>query len=200
MLVVVACLCWATASIVEMVIKFRSRESTTKVSLQYVNSLTFPAITFCNLNQWQRSGTHDASLEMIATIYGFNDTLRDEFNWTAYYEVIPKAVVANITALALSPRTGALYLEKMLLDCVWNGAEKCDVSDFNKVITDLGVCYTFNDPPDPTQVRAVTKPGTDSGLALTLNIGHQEYIRGEYQGAGFKVCIHLIYVRVCTNT
>ena len=149
--------------------------------------MEFPAVTFCNLNQWRRSGSQGLSIRMVETIYGFNDTLRDEFNWTEYYQFVDKKLIANVTATSLHPLYGAVKLKEMLVECLWNGVEKCDDSDFDEVITDLGVCYTFNNPLNLAEVRVVNRPGTDSGLALTLNIVYDEYIQGEFQGAGIKV-------------
>ena len=150
--------------------------------------MVFPAVTFCNLNQWRRSASQERTLNMISTTFGFNDTLRDEFNWTEFYQYVDKEVISNVTANSLNPQVGALSLKEMLVECLWNGVEKCDDSDFDKVITDLGVCYTFNNPSNRAGVRVVNRPGTNSGLALTLNIVYDEYIRGEFQGAGIKVC------------
>ena len=150
--------------------------------------MKFPAVTFCNVNQWRRSASQERTLNMIATIYGFNDTLRDNFNWTDFYQFVDKKWIENVTRNSLDEQIGANGLKEMLVECFWNGVQKCDVSDFEKVMTDLGVCYTFNNPSNPAEVRVVNRPGTDSGLALTLNILYDEYIRGEFQGAGIKVC------------
>ena len=77
----------------------------------------------------------------------------------------------------------------MLLECSWNGVDHCSHSDFKKIITDLGVCYTFNNPANTEDARVVDIPGTDSGLTLTLDINQHDNIQGEFQGAGIKVCV-----------
>ena len=190
MFVVLAALFWASYSIFGSILRYKQYESATKVSIQHVDSIKFPTVTFCNLNQWRRSSLRDEIIRMISTAYSLNQTHRDEFDWSAYREAInatARSWSVNFTALALDPQRGAYSLREMLLECYWNGVEVCNEFDFATIITDLGVCYTFNNPSNPADVKVVNKPGTDTGLTLTLNIGHYDYIQGEYQGAGIKV-------------
>ena len=191
MVIVSGFLSWATYGIYQNYQRYRRLDSTTKVSVQYNNEMPFPAVTFCNLNQWRRSALDNDTIKLLSTVYALNQTSRDAFNFTAYYAIIDKRYKTdwNMTEIALSPHSGALDLSKMLLECTWNGVEHCSYSDFKKIITDLGVCYTFNNPTNAEDARVVNIPGTDSGLTLTLDINQYDNTQGEFQGVGIKVVI-----------
>ena len=73
-------------------------------------------------------------------------------------------------------------------------SKPCSADDFKQVITDWGVCYTFNDPENISEARMVNRPGNTNGLFLRLNVEQYEYIYGEDSAAGIKV--RIIY----TNT
>lgn len=78
-------------------------------------------------------------------------------------------------------------MEDMLLECLWAGIEVCDHNDFETVISDWGVCYTFNNPLNKSLIRKVYQSGSQHGLFLRLNVQQDEYTTGENGGAGFKV-------------
>ena len=81
----------------------------------------------------------------------------------------------------------AHQISDMLLNCSWRGSP-CGVDNFTQVITDLGVCYTFN--ANITDPLRVSQAGSKNGLSLSLNIEQDEYVIGEDAAAGIKVmCI-----------
>ena len=78
----------------------------------------------------------------------------------------------------------------MLRECSWRGSP-CGVDNFTQVMTDSGVCYTFNgNTTDPLQV---SQAGSKNGLSLSLNIEQNEYVIGEDAAAGIKVIQIVIY-------
>ncbi|XP_072016929.1 acid-sensing ion channel 2-like [Amphiura filiformis] len=153
--------------------------------------MTFPAITFCNLNQWRRSKLDNATIDMLSKMHALRQQDPNEFNWTAFYEAIDVSPeTLNMTAIALSIEGMGMFLEVMLQQCLWNGVDKCAHTNFTTSITDLGVCYTFNNPSNAKDVLVVDRPGIDNGLTLTLDIDQDEYTAGEFTGAGIKIVLH----------
>ena len=75
----------------------------------------------------------------------------------------------------------------MLIDCKWRGEEPCNANDFEPVMTDWGLCYSYNNPPNRSDTLKVNQPGSKNGLFLRLHAQQEEYISWENSGAGFKV-------------
>ena len=78
-------------------------------------------------------------------------------------------------------------IQDMLVTCSWREVEHCDASDFQLTVTDLGVCYTFNNPLDSNKVLHVNQAGSGNGLYLRLNAEQNEYVSWDNSAAGFKV-------------
>ena len=77
----------------------------------------------------------------------------------------------------------------MVLICRWRGVEECGTNNFTTTMTDWGVCYTFNNPKNKSEILKSSQPGTQTGLYLRLNVEQYEYSSGENPSAGFKVDI-----------
>ena len=76
----------------------------------------------------------------------------------------------------------------MLVECLWREFKPCNTDDFQLIITDWGVCYTFNNPANRSDVLQVNQAGSGSGLFLRLNVEQDEYFSFKNRrGAGFKV-------------
>ena len=102
-------------------------------------------------------------------------------NWTAYEIQTGRPLDVKTFAISTSHR-----IEDMLFECTWRSLEKCSADNFTMVITDWGICYTFNN--NPLTALQVRQPGSHNGLSLRLNIEQYEYTFGENTGAGLKVC------------
>ena len=191
LIIVGACLCWTFIVVVGSFRQFRERHTSTRIDVIYEDQKMFPAVTLCNFNQWQRSKLHNFELRMLE--YMYSDVLQARFSFDEYllklshldYQEDYKTL--NMTGLALS-EGGALPPENFILECTWNGGQNCDYSNFAIINTDLGICYSFNNPSNISDAFVVNKPGIKRGLALTLNIAYSDYILGDMEGAGVKVC------------
>ncbi len=149
------------------------------VTLKYVTNLTFPAVTICNYNQWRKSVVEQENSEFVYQFFfpalrGNNSFHIGDYNVTDL----------NITAEVLR---GAHQKEDMIRDCSWRTVEKCSYENFTQIITDFGVCYTFNNPRDLSKTLTVRQTGYEHGLFLRLNLEQYDYFYGERKGAGFKV-------------
>ncbi|XP_072040066.1 acid-sensing ion channel 1C-like isoform X2 [Amphiura filiformis] len=152
------------------------------VTLKYVKNLTFPAVTICNYNQWRKSVIKQENSEFVSKFFFPVFRGNDSFNIGDY-----NVTDLNITAEVLR---GAHQKENMIRDCTWRSVEKCTYENFTQIITDFGVCYTFNDPSDLSKILTVRQTGYEHGLFLRLNLEQYDYYYGERKGAGFKILVH----------
>ncbi|XP_043362337.1 acid-sensing ion channel 1 isoform X2 [Dermochelys coriacea] len=166
--------------------------------------LTFPAVTFCNLNEFRFSRVTKNDLyhagELLALLnnrYEIPDTqmadekqleiLQDKANFRNFK---PKP----FNMLEFYDRAGH-DIREMLLSCSFCG-EKCNPEDFKVVFTRYGKCYTFNSGQDGKPRRITMKGGTGNGLEIMLDIQQDEYLPvwGDSDElsfeAGIKVQIH----------
>lgn len=65
---------------------------------------------------------------------------------------------------------------------------KCSIKDFYPIVTEWGMCYTFNSGRE-SEIKRVDTAGVSSGLTLLLDANTAEYTRGKFS-EGFKVLIH----------
>ncbi|KAK7093190.1 hypothetical protein V1264_006986 [Littorina saxatilis] len=65
---------------------------------------------------------------------------------------------------------------------------KCGPENFTEILTDHGVCFTFNS--NHGQPLYVLSTGAEYGLKLTLNVEQYEYMPGPHDAAGVKMLLH----------
>ncbi|XP_055864283.1 uncharacterized protein LOC106077088 [Biomphalaria glabrata] len=80
-------------------------------------------------------------------------------------------------------------INHMILACKWNAAETCGPENFTRIITDHGLCYSFNGPASPRSLSLDT-PGTSHGLHLTINIEEYERMLGPHVASGIHLLVH----------
>ncbi|XP_013379739.1 acid-sensing ion channel 1B [Lingula anatina] len=142
------------------------------MEVTYENSLMFPAVTICN-NNWFRkeslnsSGTLDFGLSLSSSASAV-------VNGSGY----------NLTEFFM---THGHQLDKnfdLPWACDWKYTE-CSSANFTRRITDMGLCYTFNDGGN----LHATFPGEDYGLRLILYTEQDKYL-ARTRKAGFTVLLH----------
>ncbi|NWU87155.1 ASIC1 protein, partial [Onychorhynchus coronatus] len=176
----------------------------TKLDEVAATRLTFPAVTFCNLNEFRFSRVTKNDLyhagELLALLnnrYEIPDIqtadekqleiLQDKANFRNFK---PKP----FNMLEFYDRAGH-DIREMLLSCFFRG-EQCTPEDFKVVFTRYGKCYTFNAGQDGKPRLITMKGGTGNGLEIMLDIQQDEYLPvwGETDEtsfeAGIKVQIH----------
>ena len=159
--------------------RFLGYPISSRVTLKYTENLTFPAVTICNYNQWRKSVVQAENSDFVNKFFFPVLSRNDSFDVGDY-----NVTDINITAEVLR---GAHQKENMIVDCSWRSVEPCSYLNFTQVITDFGVCYTFNNPPDLSNSLTVRQTGYEHGLFLRLNLEQYDYFYGERKGAGFKV-------------
>ena len=120
------------------------------------------------------------SIVIASSVFNIDPNERFYVNWTAY-----EIQTGRPLDLEMFIKATAHRIEDMLLECQWRSIEKCSAENFTQVITDWGICYTFNN--DPKNTLQVRQPGSHNGLTLRLNVEQYEYTYGENTGAGLKV-------------
>ncbi|XP_071848112.1 acid-sensing ion channel 1C-like isoform X2 [Apostichopus japonicus] len=176
---------WLGHGLVAGLNKYLDYPVSTVVTVSYVESLHFPAVTFCNYNLFKNSKVHpNPNIRTVLAALALNDnTIVDWDQYDKFYE----NVTWNITERAIL--TGH-RMEDMLLECKWNTGQVCSAENFTTVITDFGVCHTFNSRQDATTGLLVNQAGASQGLRIRLSLEQDEYFWGEFTGAGFKILAH----------
>ncbi|XP_013407589.2 uncharacterized protein LOC106171691 [Lingula anatina] len=83
----------------------------------------------------------------------------------------------------------AHQFEDLIHRCFWDG-QPCEKDSFKPVLTDYGVCYSFNGATADEKVKVSERAGSRFGLSLILNIEQYEYMLGPNKDAGVKVFLH----------
>ena len=164
-----------------------SRPTSTTVSITRSTTLTFPAVTVCNLNNFRimeltkRNLTELIQSALFLVSEGTN-TCEEELESVSQSENLN----VNITYEELSQQ--ARYrVEDFILGCYFAG-EQCNVTEmFEPTLTNLGICYTFNSGKikPPIQSRGT---GQRQGLQLVINVDQEDY--STPLDAGVKIAIH----------
>ncbi|XP_067658355.1 acid-sensing ion channel 4-B-like [Haliotis asinina] len=184
LLLTVTCVAVMSYQIVERVIYFYNHPVTVNVKVKYNKTLFFPTITICNQNTFRASK---------AAELGYYEFLTDMFTGGRRMSVLDleSRNATNITLRHLYAST-AHTMEDMIVSCQWRG-EPCGIFNFTEIMTDHGVCFSFNLPDPNTSVSErlhVTDAGAENGLSLTLNVEQYEYMPGPHDAAGVKILIH----------
>ncbi|XP_051542570.1 acid-sensing ion channel 1C-like isoform X3 [Myxocyprinus asiaticus] len=176
----------------------------TKLDEVAAPNLTFPAITFCNLNEFRFSKFTKNDLYHVGELLALlNENYQIANPHLAEPEVLTllkdKANFANFKPKLFNMtdfynRTGH-DINEMLLQCTFRG-EECFPLNFTTIYTRYGKCYTFNSGLDGNPLLTTLKGGTGNGLEIMLDIQQDEYLpvwgdtdETSYE-AGIKVQIH----------
>ncbi|XP_071950919.1 acid-sensing ion channel 4-A-like [Antedon mediterranea] len=168
--------------IINNVLRYLDRPINTIISMNYLLDMDFPAVTICNYNQWKASIVGPDNINMLFLL-----------SWsTLKYPDQQTLDIINATKrdFDLTDFNMTHQIEDMLMSCSWKNAERCGPRDFRRVVTQWGVCYTFNNPENSSQVRKVKQSGSNYGLSMRLKVEQEEYIHGDNTGAGIRILVH----------
>ncbi|XP_038055441.1 acid-sensing ion channel 1C-like [Patiria miniata] len=180
--IVVAMSTWLIYSVTLSVITYFNYPITSAISINYVDNITFPAVTLCNFNQFRRSTLTEEKLKVLREVYEPNPP--EEIDFT------PFDGQTNFDFNEAHLMEVSHHLDTMLIDCKWKSSQKCTVQNFTSRFTDHGVCFTFNDPKDVSERLQVSNAGRNDGLFLRLFAETNEYAFGENTAAGFRILLH----------
>ncbi|XP_077984846.1 acid-sensing ion channel 1C-like [Glandiceps talaboti] len=166
--------------------RYLSAPVTTVLSFQQRHKVFFPAVTLCNYNKYRKSVIQGTWFDNFTKELSRNTTSipgkRNDFDWNYYRD---KIISLNTTDFQ---KETAHRMDEMLLMCEWSSDTTCTSSNFTTVMTDFGVCYTFNGDAD--NMLSVHNRGRAHGMFMVLDVQQAEYTYNSNKGAGIKLLIH----------
>ncbi|CAF0708693.1 unnamed protein product [Brachionus calyciflorus] len=181
-----ACLGICSKMIVDLVIKYLNFQVNISLKIQSSSFQDFPAITFCNLNSFDRS----KSSSILQGIINENN-LSDYSN----PQIVKNLLKSKIAGGSLDKKLVGFTIDDMLLSCLFND-KPCDSQDFILFYDfDYVNCYTFNSGYDQNgtkiPIKKINEAGTDRSLKLELYLGLDRFNLTKFvTNNGVKIVVH----------
>ncbi|KAK6173769.1 hypothetical protein SNE40_017170 [Patella caerulea] len=167
----------------------------TNTRLEFNNEMQFPAVTICNANQFRQHKIPSDDWKIKDLIFEMSEMsvlseyFKEHFAMNSpKYSFIPEPEAhlgKNLYKFALD---AAHKLEDMFIVCLWGGVVVNCSKYFETVITDMGVCYTFNS--NSSSPMTSYGSGSMSGLRVIVDIEQPEYYFSQISLAGIQVLLH----------
>ena len=161
---------------------FQHPFSTTS-TIEYVNRLTFPAVSFCNLNDFRLSKINDTKL---GDVFLFDKRDFSDKN-------------SDIDGESLARRMdeSSHNVSDMFMNCIWEysntaaGKEvPCSAKNFTTFYGFNGQkCYTFNPGTSSHRLLTLNETGLFHAFEMQLDLETHEYLKDVQEG-GVRVYIH----------
>ncbi|XP_071787276.1 acid-sensing ion channel 4-B-like isoform X2 [Asterias amurensis] len=148
---------------------------TSVVKIKHQSSVKFPAVTFCNFNWWRTSKISPELGRAIRAVASEDEEDRVDFS------------IGSISNMSARLRVVGHQIEDMLVLCKFKG-QKCSAANFTQVITDFGLCYSFNENIDSN--HTIHQSGSQNSLFMQINLEQDEYLPGLNIAAGIKLMVH----------
>ena len=183
--------------IVDRFIFFFGNPTSTTISLEYGrNGVPFPAVTVCNLNPVKKSFAMENDLTDVLGLLYHSSKLNYNQTRDILSECENSMNISNISqtcSLHDILYQGQTDLKDFIVQCNFGGDLSSNdyfdcVDQFFPVITNLGLCYTFNGHNDSG--RYVKAAGERYGLKIVVNIHQNEYGSSLNGNAGIKMSIN----------
>ena len=184
----IGCLIGALHGIISSIIDFASIPTATTVYTDHVNSLTFPAVTVCNLNGYNVSYLEENNLTEIVTqaIYS-GGTKSGDFNKQCASLVPPS--YPDDTSLIDTVSETSQSLDNLIAECSFLGSP-CNSSMFTEYLIPNGKCFVFNGRNEEKSYLSVQGSGFRHELELVLNIQRDQFGGSINAEVGALVSVH----------
>lgn len=165
---------------------FQHPFSTTS-TIEYKNNLTFPAISFCNLNDFRFSKINGTDLGKVFLADKRKRNLkRKNLNYDMDGETLAKKL-----------GEASHHIEDMFMSCIWefsnSAAGKAVRCSHKNITTYYGIngqtCYTFNSGLAGHPLLKLNETGLFHAFELQLDLETHEYLK-DIQEGGVRVYIH----------
>ncbi|KAM8939461.1 acid-sensing ion channel 5-like [Pelodytes ibericus] len=172
-------------------INYISRPTTTSVTVQYVEDIEFPSVTFCNLNRFQTKAVTNLSIaffmwNIVSAVLHSPNSGNDVTDLHEVTDFLQRN--QNFSIKEFTKNNGFYLNNSTLLKCSYFGIP-CSEKDFEHIFTEYGNCFTFNHNGTPS--RRASSAG--SGLSLLFDIKQPEFTDEPSMGfvdAGITFVIH----------
>ena len=169
-LITIVAFSYAVEKVYESTVNYFSYPFSTARMRIYVNEINFPAVSFCNFNEFRFSKMNGTKVD-------------DAILNPEKQSMVSGEEYINVTL-------GARFnLQEMLVDCEFDGkyCSELNFTEFNWMQGER--CFTFNSGKSPHTLLKVGGAGMKRSLKLTINVLHYEYYRDEMD-AGIHMIIH----------
>ncbi|EDO49452.1 predicted protein [Nematostella vectensis] len=171
--------------------KYFDHPITTSVQVEFLEEIQFPAVTICNFNLFPYYLINGTIGEKVKTapnlliLFFFSRPLLSEsfFFEKDFGELDEKFDFAEFV------RTHGHRIDHMIKKCRWK-SQPCGPENFTAVITEFGLCYTFNSGMKGHPLLKVQRAGVDYALRLQLSVQQDQYYGSLRDSSGFKVMVH----------
>ncbi|XP_074650877.1 bile acid-sensitive ion channel-like [Tubulanus polymorphus] len=171
---IIAAFCLTSWQIILQFVAYYSYGTATQIVVQENPSLTFPAVTICNFNTYQKSLLTPAeryAVEAGSMLFSdVEDAMLPGFDVGAYLSNMSHLFPNGFDIAAVTRKAGWKLDNETLLHCKFNG-QQCSTNDFWHTFTTYGSCYQFNKNKKYIQYLS----GSGNGLQIMLNIKESEY-------------------------
>ncbi|KAG9480008.1 hypothetical protein GDO78_011817 [Eleutherodactylus coqui] len=174
------------------VVNYFSWATTTSVTVQYVDKIEFPSVTFCNLNRYQTNAVNNLGIafflwNLVSAVLHFSNSRKPSENVQDMIDFMQ--INQNFSIKNFTKKYGFYINNSTLLKCDFFGMP-CYPEDFEHVFTEYGNCYTFNLYSSKSHKRVST---SGRGLSVLLDIKQAEFTDDPSLGfvdAGITFVIH----------
>ncbi|XP_070575597.1 acid-sensing ion channel 1A-like [Ptychodera flava] len=194
LLIVLFALSGLLYQITRLIVSFAERPVNVNIKFEEPDTRPkFPAVTICNNNMFE----YDNLVGILGGVFEF------EFIFPYLYTLftVDGEKIAKF-ATFLTPEDqyygdgqnqftfidgSAPSVENMLRSCSFGGLP-CGPENFTKVVTNYGICYTFNSDNED-YVHKVRNAGQQYGLQLLLFVNERQYLAPR-SNVGFRLMVH----------
>ena len=181
--------------VVRSITSFLDHKVMINIEIIEENSVEFPAVTFCNLNQF----ASDNALEKLSQFKKNNPEYLNASNMSIGKQVFD--IKNSFHSYSMSQnltdayrRNYSLPLEDIIIECQI-GISKCTADDFYWFYDSIyGNCFTFNkgknSKGESKNIAKMYNKGSLTGLRLQLYVGNQSKTDEIIQSSGIHVNVH----------
>ena len=194
-LVISASVCLYT--IVDHFVIFFGKPTATTVNIETKdNGLPFPAVTVCNLNPVLLSYAEENNITEFLEVFlnpSFQPFVRDREGSNCNNFLESLGLTNSTLTLNEVYNDGGNEVGNFIIACQFNEnrtiSEDCK-DELQPVLTEFGLCYTFNSIRNKKADRFIRSPGRRNSLRLSINITQHEYLSSSNGEAGVLVSVH----------
>lgn len=131
---------WQTLMLAQAYLKFKVES---KVKLISERQSVFPAVTICNFNKYRKSALNGSKFKEIVKHMNPLHGESISIDWKKFSDINSVNMTELVSSIGHKMKYDKKTKRGMLYRCRWKD-RPCSDSNFTRILTDMGVCYTFN--------------------------------------------------------